>query len=526
MAEQLATHQPCSSCGSSDALTIYEWGSKCYSCGETKVNKQSKPERNFTVVQSALAKPAELNFGSVSERGISRDTCLAYGVGTDDKSYYFPYYNGDNLVAYKKRNKDDKRFVIEGSWREAVLFGQQLFSKSGKFVTLVEGEFDALAAYQMLGSRYPVVSIRNGAGSALQDCKANYEWLDSFESIVVCFDNDEQGRVAADAVAELFGSKVKVFKHASEFKDACDYSAVSQGKEFVDRWWKAEQYVPDGIVPGVGLWDLVNQPVEKADVLYPYQGMNELTYGIRAGELITVTAGSGLGKSQFLREIVYHVLKNSTDNIGLLFLEESVKKTAKSLMSLSANKPLHLPDCEATDDELRNAFNDTLGTDRIYLFDHFGSTLVDNIINRVRFMAKALSCKYVFLDHVSIVVSGQENGDERKALDEIMTKLRMIVQETGIALFAVSHLKRPDGKGHEEGAATSLSALRGSGSIGQLSDIVLGLERNGQAEDVAERHTTKVRVLKNRFSGLTGPACALYYDRDTGRMTERFDEPL
>ena len=107
-----------------------------------------------------------------------------------------------------------------------------------------------------------------------------------------------------------------------------------------------------------------------------------------------------------------------------------------------------------------------------------------------------------------------------------MTRLRMIVQETGVALFAVSHLKRPDGKGHEEGAATSLSALRGSGSIGQLSDIVLGLERNGQAEDPVDRHTTKVRVLKNRFSGLTGPASMLYYDRSTGRMTERHDEPL
>jgi twinkle protein len=254
--------------------------------------------------------------------------------------------------------------------------------------------------------------------------------------------------------------------------------------------------------------------------------MNQLTYGIRAGELITVTAGSGLGKSQFLREIVYHILKNSNDNIGLMFLEESVKKTAKSLMSLSASKPLHLPDCEATEDELRNAFDDTLGTDRLFFFDHFGSTAVDNIINRVRFMAKALSCKYIFLDHVSIVVSSQDNGDERKALDEIMTRLRMIVQETGVSLFAVSHLKRPDSKGHEEGAATSLSQLRGSGSIGQLSDIVLGLERNGQAEDPAERHTTRVRVLKNRFSGLTGPACSLYYNRDTGRMTELFDEPL
>ena len=273
------------------------------------------------------------------------------------------------------------------------------------------------------------------------------------------------------------------------------------------------------------MWDVVNQPVELAKVQYPFSGLNDLTYGVREGELITITAGSGLGKSQFLREIVYHILNNSNDeNIGLLFLEESVKRTAKSIMSLAANKPLHLPDTEATNEELRSAFDATLGTGRVFLFDHFGSTAIDNIINRVRFMAKALDCKYIFLDHVSIVVSAQDNGDERKALDEIMTKLRMIVQSTGIALFCVSHLKRPDGKGHEEGAATSLSALRGSGSIGQLSDMVLGLERNGQSEDLKERHTTRVRVLKNRFSGLTGPACALYYDRITGRMTETHED--
>jgi len=117
-------------------------------------------------------------------------------------------------------------------------------------------------------------------------------------------------------------------------------------KEFVEEWWNAEKYVPDGIVAGSTLWDLVNQPVEKAEVMYPYSGINGLTYGIRQGELVTVTAGSGLGKSQFLREIVWQILSKTEDNIGLMFLEESVKKTAKSLMSLAANKPLHLPDCD------------------------------------------------------------------------------------------------------------------------------------------------------------------------------------
>ena len=526
MGEQLKAHQPCPDCGSSDALTYYDWGSLCFKCGEKKFNKNDmKP--TLTKVQSKMTNIHELTYGSVVERGLTRDTCLEYGIGSKDNYYYFPYYNGDTLVAYKKRNTDEKRFSIEGAWQQGTLFGQQLFNKGGKYVTITEGEFDAAAAYQMLGSKYPVVSVRNGAGNAAQDIKANYEWLDSFENVVICFDNDDAGRVAATQVAEILGTKAKIFKGRSDFKDACDFNYKGEVKEFVDLWWKAERFTPDGIIDGAGLWELVNQPVERSKVQYPYSGLNDLTYGIREGELVTITAGSGLGKSQFLREIVFHILNNTSDeNIGLLFLEESVKRTAKSLMSLAANKPLHLPDTEATVEELRSAFDSTLGTGRVFLFDHFGSTAIDNIINRVRFMAKALDCRYIFLDHVSIVVSAQENGDERKALDEIMTKLRMIVQETGIALFCVSHLKRPDGKGHEEGASTSLSALRGSGSIGQLSDMVLGLERNGQAEDLKERHTTKVRVLKNRFSGLTGPACGLYYDRVTGRMSETIVEDL
>ena len=135
-------------------------------------------------------------------------------------------------------------------------------------------------------------------------------------------------------------------------------------------------------------------------------------------------------------------------------------------------------------------------------------------------MAKALDCKFIVLDHISMIVSSQEFGDERKAIDEVMTKLRTLVQETDIALIVVSHLRRPDGKGHEEGAVTSLSQLRGSGSIAQLSDMVLGLERDSQNDDIAIRNTTSLRVLKNRFVGMTGPACWLYWDKDTGRLNE------
>ena len=134
-------------------------------------------------------------------------------------------------------------------------------------------------------------------------------------------------------------------------------------------------------------------------------------------------------------------------------------------------------------------------------------------------MARGCGCGWVVLDHISIVVSGIDGGDERRIIDNTMTKLRTLVEELKVGLILISHLKRPSGdRGHEDGAQTSMAQLRGSAAIGQLSDMVIGLERNQQSEDRA--NITTARVLKNRFSGETGIACSLEYSKDTGRMTE------
>ena len=530
----IKTHVGCDVCGSSDGASINDdMSTYCFVCN-TRTPANGKTKKEYNVIDVDEDKQPEFlkkyNQGtsvSVSDRRLTSNTLQKFGVVRADNSYYFPYYDKDSkLLAAKVRSVQDKVFSTVGLWSRGILFGQNLFPSHGKYITIVEGEFDALAVFQMTGSKWPVVSIRNGASGALKDCKAQYEYLDSFENIIVCFDNDEPGIKASKEVAELFGSKCKVFKPTPDYKDACDWLADSKETAFIDRWWKAEGYIPDGIVNGSSLWDEVSSPMPPADCFYPWSGLNELTYGIRFGELVTITAGSGLGKSQVLRELAWHILETTHDNLGLMFLEESIKKTGLSLMSVAANTPLHLPTSESVSSaQRRDAFERTLGTGRVFLFDHFGSTSVENIINRVRYMAKALSCKYIFLDHLSIIVSAQESGDERKAIDEIMTKLRMLVQETNIALIIVSHLKRPPDRGHEEGAATSLAQLRGSGSIAQLSDMVIGLERNGQHEDPIERNTTKVRVLKNRFAGVTGPAGNLLYNKETGRMFEVDDAP-
>ena len=527
-------HLPCPLCSSSDAVSVNADNSAyCFSCQQyiREYDMELQPTTSSNNEYEVKDYMKESNYAEIIDRNISEQTCKKFGVtvkmdnmGTITNHYY-PYHDTQGAkIATKTRYTKLKEFSIQGNTRNSGLFGQHLFSKN-KYCIITEGELDCLSAYQMMlkGTYHtPVVSIKNGISSAVKDIKTSLEWLENnFENVIINFDNDEQGREGAMKVAELFSpGKCKVMHLPEGFKDASDCLSKNKIQIYNKTFWDAKVFAPDGIINANILFDEVAKPITKSFVQYPFEGLNKITYGLRPAELVTFTAGSGLGKTQVMREVVHHIIKSTKDNIGLLMLEETPVITSKGLMSVEANQRLHLPDVHVSKEEMKTYFDATVGTGRVYMFDHFGSNSIDNIVSRVRFLAKGLDCKYVIIDHVSIIVSDQSHGDERRALDEIMTRLRTLVQETGVSMIVVSHLRRPDGKGHEEGAATSLSQLRGSASIGQLSDMVIGLERDAQNDDPDIRNTTRIRVLKNRFSGITGPCCDLKYDIDTGRLNE------
>ena len=528
-------HLPCPLCSSSDAVSVNKDGSAyCFSCQEyikeynmETTEIQSTNSKNEYEVSDYLK---QSNYAEIIDRNIREQTCKRYGVTVKMDSvgnitnHYYPYHDKQGAkIATKTRYTKLKEFSLQGNTKLSGLFGEHLFNKN-KYIIITEGELDCLSAYQMFKTdRYetPVVSIKNGITSAVKDIKGSLDWLEQFDNVIINFDNDEQGREGALKVAELFSpGKCKILHLPEGYKDASDCLSKNKIQVYTKAFWDAKLYAPDGIINANILFDEITKPTLKSFVQYPFEGINKLTYGIRPAELITFTAGSGLGKTQVMREIVHHMIKSTKDNIGLLMLEETPVITSKGLMSVEANQRLHLPDVHVSKEEMKTYFDATVGTGRVFMFDHFGSNSIDNIVSRVRYLAKGLDCKYIIIDHVSIIVSDQSHGDERRALDEIMTRLRTLVQETGVSMIVVSHLRRPDGKGHEEGAATSLSQLRGSASIGQLSDMVIGLERDAQNDDPEIRNTTRVRVLKNRFAGLTGPCCNLQYDVDTGRLKE------
>jgi len=532
-------HKPCPACRNTggdkagDNLSVYSDGhGYCNACSHYEkgtstgtYQQEERPTMKTTIT------PRGTSGSAIKDRRISGKITAKFGVtvtfdkgGKIDKHYY-PYYDSkdtNNLIGYKERTVATKEFQIIGTNKGSGLFGQEANRSGGKYLTICEGEIDALSISEMFDGKWQVVSLKNGANSASRDIKDNLDYIESFDNVVLCFDQDPAGFEAVKAVQDIISvGKLKVCK--LPMKDANEMLMNGKIKEFTNAWWSAESYTPAGIIRGKDTWEYLIKSNDSVTVDYPWQGLNKFTYGFRTKELVTITSGAGMGKTSVVKELESYILNTTDDNLAIIHLEEAIETSVTGLMSIEANIPLHIPQYarELSETGKKELWQKSVGDRNVFFYDHWGSMSEDSLLNVIRSYAKSYECRWIILDHLSIVVSDQDGiADERKAIDAIMTKLRKIVQETGVGLFLISHLKRPQGKAHEEGGQVSLSELRGSAAIAQLSDIVIGLERNQQDDDPIIRNQTTLRVIKNRFSGLTGKACRLQYDSETGRLTE------
>ena len=507
---EFVRHIPCETCGSSDGNSLYSDGHAfCFVCQTYSHSSDDTPTpkvtHDFRLQGSAQRLQA---------RGLSEKTCQFYKIYVDGKKLRFHYYTRDGVLCGAKVKTKQKIFTYEGETPNA-LFGQHLFPTSGKRVVITEGELDAASCYEAMPG-WPMVSIPSGAAAARKAVQRSLDWLQGYEEIVLFFDNDDPGRKATEeACSVLPPGKVKIAYLTGDFKDASDALSAGDAEAVRRAIWDARPYRPDGIVEARSLLELITTPNPPSNYDYPYTGLQAMLHGIREGELCTITAGSGVGKSSFCRELATHLLQ-AGGRVGYLALEESNRRTALGIMSSASGTPLHIG--EHTHEELSEAFDATIANWDLYLFDGFGSFDPDLIYNRIEYLASGLDTKIIFLDHLSILLSGLD-GDERRMIDTTMTKLRSLVERTGISLFLVSHLRRAQSdQNHEEGARVTLGQLRGSASIAQLSDAVVALERNQQADTNGD--CTTVRVLKNRYSGEVGVACTLEYNKHECRFIE------
>ena len=517
----------CPECGKKNCAVFDDGHHHCFTmdCGYTYYpnKKEKKVTTKIIPIYKPNSKLLKVTPIALPKRGITKETSELFGYGQAE-------FRGQpvQVATYKDQKGNDvaqhvrfadKKFAWIGDISNVQLWGQHLWRQHGSngsvFVSCFEGEIDCMSGSQIQGNKFPCVSIPSGVQSAAKYLAANYKWLDTYCRIVLCFDNDEAGNKAAEKCLEVL-PKGKVAIARLDRNDVNDHLVLGEGDIVQERLWKARPVRPDSLINAADAWDLFTKETSKAVCDFPYPMLNEYTRGLFPSQLFTVASGSGAGKSTICREFCYHFLKKNL-KVGYIGLEETVQRTLQGLVGIDLNVPLHLNEDVIKKEELKVAFDKLTSTRNLFLYNHFGSLDPDVLLEQIRYLATVDKVQVVILDHISIVMSGLELDNERRAIDVTMTKLRSLCEATNIALIVVSHLRRPQGQGHEEGRDISVSDLRGSHSLVQLSDVVLGASRN-QVGDASERQRLQLKVLKSRHTGMTGEVDKLLYDQNTGRL--------
>jgi len=491
-------HVPCEECGSSDAKVTYADGhGYCFSC-----QHYFKPVKEFEL--------DTFSYEYLPWRGVDRETFRFYDVKTKVNGEGKPIEIGFKYPndSYKIRKCDDKDFRSIGDISKSGLFGRNKFAaSSNKSVTITEGELDALSLYQVL--RSPVVSVRSSSSAKL-DCSLDRSWLNSFERIYLAFDGDGPGKDAAAGVAKLFDFN-KVYNvrfPGGTRKDANDYVRAGEADELRTIWNNAKKYLPETVVSDFDSFSKILSAEPVTGVAWPWPTLDFMTYGIRPGETVLITAQEGVGKTEVCHALEYQFLTKTDDAVGAIYIEEPKKRHLQAIAGLHLKAPVHLPDSGIDNEGVFKALQEVVGSDdRLHLYSHFGSDDPDVILDTIRFLVSARSCRYIILDHITMVVSGIGGESATKALDYLSTRLEMMVKELDFALILVSHV-------NDDGLT------RGSRNISKIADIRVDLHRDLTAVDPVVRSTTRVSVSKNRFSGRTGPAGDLLFNPVTYTLSE------
>lgn len=525
-------------------------------------------ELNKVVVKETVEDILNYPIRGNKERGIYKATCERYGVrcsvseadGKTITGYYFPSYDQrGNITGFTKQDVTKEK-TEKGHWTAIgkvnisnKLFGQNVadtIQRKHTNLIVTEGQWDCLSVYQAIkanreDTKYKdieefVVSIPLGTANAVESMMSNKGFVVGFEKLTMFFDDDYatesekkkgimKGKEAKDAVASAFLSDIKILtvQPESGFKDASDYMQAGKSDELAklvqfDKFNFASEKVAH--VGDISFEDLIT-PLPHGLKVDCFPRLMEITDGFRLSELTLVTSPSGVGKTTSLTKIAEGIVDKG-ERVGLIYLEETNKKTLQrmvaSQLKVSYNKFKRDPLSVATREDIEIVYNDLKNSNKVVMLDHFGSMPITELLAKIKHMHFVDGCKYILLDHLSMVISGSDIADERKELDIVMTELAAFCSANPVHVLAVVHLNRkgsdeikaPKGKEDEPfWIRVTKETMRGSASLEQLSFNILGLE----PEVMPDRSRGRVRwtVLKNREYSELGIADTYSIDTNT-----------
>ena len=521
------SRQACPVCPSSDAFS-YNTEKKvgvCYSCGAAYPKKGQRYSEEMLArypLGDLLGAPAEEAHHSATEdthqkgafvgvRGIAADVMEFYRCKTTvsqegepiKQTYVYP--SGST-----KTRTFPKSFTAKGRMDE--LFGMNLFvAGSSKMVTIVEGELDAMSAWQMVGrgSKYPtpVVSLPSATPSR-QFWENVVPWLDSFQKIILSVDSDGPGDVVADKINNIFPNKVYRVDH-SLYKDANEFLEAGKASEYKSAWYNAARFMPDNILHSAG--DLLELFDDTPDHSYVPTGIEEFdakAMGLMQGHLTVFKAPTGIGKTELMRYLEWNFLQRGV-TFATMHLEETKLRSVLGLVSYDLKDNLTRKDLVETKgktEEVRASIKRLGDSDNYYQYFMKDGQTEDDLVAQIRMFKEAYDCQYVMFEPIQDAVSVSSEENKEAKLAELSVRLSKVAADLNVGIVTIAHT-------NEDGD------MKYCKMIGQRASVVVRLDRDKDTEDVYDRNTMSLIIEKNRPTSEEGRAGEMLFDLSTFTMS-------
>lgn len=474
---------------------------------------------NNTEVRT-ISSDDKVHFEFYPQRGISKKTLEFYNIKTKfvndvpyETGFFYPNENGFKFRRHGDNVPKNQRYYTTDGLYSPGLWGKDKFDPGSKeSITICEGMYDAPAMFEILHGNSACVCVTSSA-NAKRDISKDFEYVNSFKKIYLCFDNDEAGRNATAQIVPLFDFNkvyhVKFHKH----KDPTEYLEQGNAEELREAWKNARRFAPENII---NTFAEVEKALEDGNdemvATWPFKCLNDKLYGIFAGEVTVIKAPEGVGKTTFFGATEHHILKTTNVNIAIIHLEEKNSRSIKRLAGYELGVDAIKPDNNLTNKDVLDAYRKMVGDneDRVHIYSSWDVQDEDNFLANIRFMVVSGGVKIVCLDHITWLGTGLDSDDERKKLDRLTQKLKLMAEELGFALIEISAIN-DDGK------------TRGSRNISKAADNVIMLTRDTTAFDPIVRNTIDFVIEKSRL-GESGPGGSAIKDMITGRLIDKEEQ--
>lgn len=520
---------------------LFELAEMPYSFGELGV----KTKRHYRYPHEVPCTDKSKVYAYFEQRNISRETLDALDVRQDSEgNVVFNYYDTNDvltMVKYKPSHKvqhgQAKCWCQQNSDTAPLLFNMNRINVNSPLL-ICEGEPDCLSAIE--AGFKNAVSVPLGS-SNLHWIDENLEWLDQFESIIICADNDDAGvKMQKECVPRLgswrtkvvdipaipIGNTGRVTKDLNEILYVC-------GK---DKVLELILDAKDSPVPSVA--DLSDvEPTE-------YEDVDGVTTGLKAiddelmrlffGTLTIVSGQPGSGKSSLLTQLACNSLDN---DIGTwLFSGELPNGVEKSWFNYIFAGPRNITDAisrrgnpykkisTTTLAEINKTYK---GRWHIYRDDY--DNILDKLIASMTDTVRKYGARCLILDNF-MCIDTETSEEELRSQTDTIKKLIEFAKKYQVAVILVCHPRKMDA-----GTNVGIYDIAGTSNIVNLAHRTIGLRRVTDAErENAAKYSEKrrqllkydviVTIVKDRMFGRQNIDVGLYYDPASRRFFGDMDE--